>query len=148
LLSTQLGTGTPPSSHSSPRPAIADGPRRGSRTPLEAVELDSQPALAGDQFVPDTPRVSSEPERLRLSAVQVVLMRELLVRAEPDVALTAERIAEGKPQPEAEVDALVSELSASMLSAPGFDGEELTEHRRQIDDIAGIVQQMSETFYR
>jgi hypothetical protein len=90
--------------------------------------------------------VSSEPERRKLTPAQVALLRDVLVRADPEVVSTAERIVQGEPQPDDEVTAPVDELLASMLGTRGVD-DEPSERGRQIDDLIGIVQQMSEGFY-
>jgi hypothetical protein len=46
-----------------------------------------------------------------------------------------------------DADPPVIDTSEAMLSDVGFDGEALTARGAQIDDIIGIVQQMSEHFY-
>jgi hypothetical protein len=91
--------------------------------------------------------VNEQPERIKLSAAGASLLRELVADSPSAVRAAAERIATGEPVPDDDAEAVVDVLSDAMLAEQGFDGEALTARGVQIDEIIGIVQQMSEHFY-
>jgi hypothetical protein len=88
-----------------------------------------------------------EPTRFGLTAEQVALMREVLVRAPQSVIDAAERIGAGEAVPDDDAEAVANALAAAMLDNEGYDGQELTAGGREVDGIVGIVQQMSVHFY-
>jgi hypothetical protein len=88
-----------------------------------------------------------EPTRFGLTAEQVALMREVLVRAPQSVIDAAERIGAGEAVPDDDAEAVANALAAAMLDNEGYDGQELTARGREVDGIVGIVQQMSVHFY-
>ena len=83
---------------------------------------------------------------MKLSVAQVALMNDALAEAAPDVLNTAARISRGEAVPDEDAEAVIDALAIVMLGE-GFDGEDLTARGREIDDIVGIVEQMSEHFY-
>ena len=87
------------------------------------------------------------PKRLTLSETQVAVMDDVLATASDRVRDVAARIGRGEVVPDEDAQAVVDVLSAVMLGEDGFDGQALTVRGRQIDDLIGIVQQMSEHFY-
>jgi hypothetical protein len=88
-----------------------------------------------------------QPDRIRLSGAQVTLMREALTGAPPSVTDAAETIGRGEVVSDSDADTVVNALTAAMLGEEGYDGDELTARGREIDDIIGVAQQMSQTFY-
>jgi hypothetical protein len=105
------------------------------------------PNAGPDDALADTGRMPDEFRRLRLSVKQVALMNEILAGAPPHIFGTAERIARGEVLPDDAAEAVVAALTDAMLDSHGFDGEALTPQGIEIDDLIGIVQQMSEHFY-
>jgi hypothetical protein len=91
--------------------------------------------------------MNAQPERIKLSAAGASLLRELVAGSPPAVREAAERIAVGEAVSDDDANAVVDVLSDAMLGDAGFDGEALTARGVQIDDIIGVVQQMSEHFY-
>jgi hypothetical protein len=92
--------------------------------------------------------VTDEPKRITLSAQEVAVMREVLGGAPPDVLDAADRIARGQVVPDEDAEAVVDALVAVMLADTGYDAEQgLTVRGNTIDDVIGVVQQMSEQFY-
>jgi hypothetical protein len=85
---------------------------------------------------------------MTLSADQVAVMNGTLAAAPPHVVNAAAKVARGEVVPDADAEAVVAALADQMLSNKGFNGEGLTSQGMEIDDIIGIVQQMSEGFYR
>lgn len=82
--------------------------------------------------------------RIKLSAAQVQLLHDALRTAPASVRDSAARIAEGAVPPDAEVEPVVDAL-ADALDAEYSEGAGLTERGNSIDDIIGVVQQMSES---
>jgi len=74
-------------------------------------------------------------------------MNEVLAEAPEHVTAAAAKIGRGEVVPDDEAEAVVSALADAMLGEEGFDGQALTPRGVQIDDLIGIVQQMSEHFY-
>ena len=71
-----------------------------------------------------------------------VITGEKSARGSDEVALLAAR------QIGNDVDVeVVDALADAMLGEEGFDGESLNQRGVQIDDVIGLVQQMSEHFY-
>jgi len=91
--------------------------------------------------------MGDEHSRMTLSVAQVVAMNEALTGASPSVSDAAARIGRGEVVPDEDAEAVVNALSEAMLSNEGFDGQGLTTRGIEIDDIIGVVQQMSEHFY-
>lgn len=87
------------------------------------------------------------PSRVRLTAAQVAVMVKALTHASPSVLDAADRVERGEVIPDEDADAVVNALVAAMLDTDESDGRDLTARSREIDDIVGIVQQMSEHFY-
>lgn len=85
--------------------------------------------------------------RLRLSTDQVALMNEVLGGAPPQILDAAERISRGEVVPDDDAEAVAGALADRMLDRDGFDGEALTARGIEVDDLIGIVRQMSEHFY-
>jgi hypothetical protein len=83
--------------------------------------------------------VEQRRERIKLSAAQAALLLDVVADAPPAVRATAERIAIGRVVPDDRAEAVVNVLADAMLA-----GDEIN---LAIDDIIGIVQQMSEHFY-
>jgi hypothetical protein len=88
-----------------------------------------------------------QPDRIKLSGAQVVLMREVLTGAPPSVAEAAEGIGRGEVVSDSDAEAVVDALVAAMLGEEGYDGSGLTARGCEIDDIIGVAQQMSQSFY-
>jgi hypothetical protein len=84
---------------------------------------------------------------MTLSASQVAVMNEVLAGAPGYVIDVAAKIGRGEVVPDQDAEAVVDALANAMLGDEGFDGEGLTEQGNRIDDLIGIVQQMSEHFY-
>ncbi len=89
--------------------------------------------------------MSEQPKRIRLSPQQIVLMRETLSGCPASVRDTADRVGRGEVVADNAANAVVDALVAAMLE-DAYEG--LTARGCQIDDIIGVVQQMSEGFYR
>jgi hypothetical protein len=105
-----------------------------------------QSGTAGSQLS-DTTRVSTEPDRLRFSAPDIELLREVLAKAPQDIIQIGERMARGEVVERPEADAVVEVLSEAFAAEDqGIRGEPTLRGRR-IDDLIGIAQQMSRDFY-
>jgi hypothetical protein len=89
--------------------------------------------------------VHEESKRLILSVAQAALLHEVVRASSPSLLRIAERVAQGEVVRAEEADALVEALAEVML---GDDDLGLSEQGLAIDDLIGIVQQMSEDFYR
>jgi hypothetical protein len=74
-------------------------------------------------------------------------MREVLAGSPRAVRVAAERVAAGEVIPDEDAEAIVDALAEAMLSNEGYDSEALTPSGVQIDEIIGIIQQMSQHFY-
>jgi hypothetical protein len=85
-----------------------------------------------------------EPVRLKFSAAQVELLREVLADASPAVIETGERMARGEVVDRS--DAVV-EVLVYAFNAEEADGGGPTPRGKQIDDLFGIAMQMSHDFY-
>jgi hypothetical protein len=85
------------------------------------------------------PSVEQHQERIKLSAAQAALLLDVIPASPPAVREAAERIAQGQVVPDDEAKAVVNVLAEAMFA----DGE----INPAIDNIIGIVQQMSEHFY-
>ena len=96
---------------------------------------------------PDTGAMADNPRRMTLSVAQIALMREVLGAAPPNVTEAVERVSRGEVVPDEDADVVVDALATAMLNDEGYQGDELTARGRQIDDIVGVVQQMSQRFY-
>lgn len=90
--------------------------------------------------------MADEPVRLKFSAAEVELLREVLADASPVIIDTGERMARGEvvPRPDAEavVDVLLAAFNAEDIYADGP-----TPRGKKIDDLIGIAMQMSHDFY-
>lgn len=85
---------------------------------------------------------------MKLTPAQATLLNEVLVGAPRQVTDAALRIGRGEVLPDAEVEAVVDALANVMLSDQGYsETQGLTERGIEIDDLIGVVQQMSEHFY-
>jgi hypothetical protein len=91
--------------------------------------------------------VPDERKRITLSTAQVALMNDVLRGSPSSVIDAAERIARGEAVPDEHAEMVVDALTNAMLHDEGFDGHGLTGRGKQVDDLIGIVQQMSEHFY-
>jgi methylmalonyl-CoA mutase N-terminal domain/subunit len=89
--------------------------------------------------------VSEEPKRLRLTPAQIKLMIEVVAGASSSLRQVADRIARGDVIPQDDVNELADFLADAMEYT---DEEGLTERGVQIDDIIGVVYQLSEDFFR
>lgn len=85
---------------------------------------------------------------MKLSEAQVALIREVLDGKPPSLLRLAEQVGRGEVVSDREADELVGALSDVMLDQEYNDVDGLTARGRAIDDVLGIVQQMSEGFYR
>jgi len=84
---------------------------------------------------------------MTLSAAQVEVMNEALAGSPDLVIAAAAKIGRGEVVPDEDAEAVVDALADAMLGDEGFDGESLNQRGVQIDDVIGLVQQMSEHFY-
>jgi hypothetical protein len=100
-----------------------------------------------DSAFADNSRMTDERGRLRLSIDQVALMNEVLAGAPPQILDAAARIGRGEVVPDDDAEAVAGALVDRMLDRDGFDGEALSARGIEVDDLIGIVQQMSEHFY-
>jgi hypothetical protein len=92
--------------------------------------------------------VEEQPKRMKLSVAQVALIRELLDGKPPSLLRLAEQVGRGEVLSDPEADELVDALSDVMLNDEYDDLTGLTARGMAIEDVLGIVQQMSEGFYR
>jgi len=83
---------------------------------------------------------------MKLRRAQATLMNEALVGAPRHVTEAAMRIGRGEVVPGADAEAVVAALADVMTEAYS-EADGLTERGIEIDDLIGVVQQMSEHFY-
>ena len=87
-----------------------------------------------------------DPFRLKISAAQVELLREVLAHAPPSVIDTGERIARGEvvQRPDAEA---VADVLVEAFNAEDIDGDGPTARGKEIDVLVSIAFQASHDFY-
>jgi len=90
--------------------------------------------------------VDDEPVRLTFSGAQVILMRQVLANAPASVVDTGERMMRGEVVLRPEAEAVVSVLLAAFAAEDIYD-DGPTARGKQIDDLIGVAQQMSDDFY-
>jgi hypothetical protein len=92
--------------------------------------------------------MTNESRRMKLTPSQVTLLNEALVGAPTHVADAAVRIARGEVVPDEAASAVVDALANVMSGDTGYrEDVGLTSRGIEIDDLIGVVQQMSEHFY-
>ena len=85
---------------------------------------------------------------MKLTPAQARFMNEGLVHEPRHVIDAAARIGRGEVVPDEDAQAVVDALANLMLSDEGYsEAEGLTERGIEIDNLIGVVQQMSEHFY-
>jgi hypothetical protein len=95
-----------------------------------------------------TADMASDHQRMKLTPAQAASMNEAVVGAPQRVIEAAGRIGRGEVVPDADAEAVVDALTSVMLGGEGYsEAEGLTERGIEIDDLIGVVQQMSEHFY-
>ena len=90
--------------------------------------------------------MANDPFRLKISAAQVELLREVLADASPAVIDTGERIARGEvvQRPDAEA---VADVLIEAFCAEDFDQYGPTPRGKEIDVLVTIAYQASHDFY-
>ena len=94
----------------------------------------------------DTEAMADEPVRLKFSAAQVELLREVLGDASHAVIDTGERMARGEVVQRPDAEAVVEVLFYA-FNAEDADDDGPTPRGKKIDDLIGIAMQMSHDFY-
>jgi hypothetical protein len=112
--------------------------RREHARPCGVAVLDSVAILHG----------VSEPNRLTLSDQQAALLQEIIAERRPSLVPLAERVARGEVIPDIEADDLTSALADVMMEDEWSEDTGFTPRGAAIDDLLGVVRQMSDDFYR
>lgn len=88
----------------------------------------------------------NDPHRLKISAAQIELLREVLSDAPPSVIDTGERIAQGEvvQRPDAEA---VAEVLMEAFNAEDINEDGPTPRGKEIDLLVSIAFQASHDFY-
>jgi hypothetical protein len=88
---------------------------------------------------------NNDPSRLKISAAQVELLREVLADAPPSVIETGERITRGEVVQRPDAEAVADVLCEAFNAEDNEDGP--TPRGKEIDVLVSIAFQASHDFY-